>query len=158
MISVSQPYFEDVKRALRIADHMIYITYPVLKENRLLVKVLEEVYSAVRKTIDIILRHEYEFKRIKIYSDSNVNMTIFEQRCAPRYGFTAEEMTEIKQIIGTFESHKSSPLEFVRDNKFVIMSDDLKTESLTLQRLKNMLRAAKEAVRKAEAGLSADKF
>jgi len=141
---------EDVKRTLRIADHMIYITYPVLKENRLLVKVLEEVYSAVKRTIDLIMGYEYEHKRIKIYSDPKINMAIFEQKCAQRYNITSEEILSMKQIIDLFESHKSSPMEFSRQNKFVIMTDDLRTDSVTMLKLKAMLGTAKGIVRKAE--------
>jgi len=145
---------EDIKRALRTADHMIYITYPVLKENRLLVKVLEEVYSAVKRTIDLILEYEYEHKRIKIYSDPKINMNIFEQKCAQKYNITPEEMISIKQIIDLFESHKSSPMEFSRQNKFVIMTDDLRTDSVTMMKLKVMLGTAKGIVRKTDSILS----
>jgi len=147
--------FEDAKSTLRIADHILYITYPVLKENRLLTKVLEEIYSAVKKTIDSIMEREYRLKRIQLYSDPKINMTIFEQRCASRYGFTSQDIVEIKQIMNLFHAHKSSPIEFARQNKLVIMSDNLQTESLTLQRLKNLLRTAKDIVRKAEASFSA---
>jgi len=145
--------FDEIKRVLRNADHMLYITYPVLKENRLLAKVLEEVHSSVKKTVDIIMQHEYEYKRIKLYSDYKINMTLFEQRCAARYYLTQEEMTGIKQIMDLFESHKSSPLEFSRQNKFIIMSDNLKTDSITVQKLKLMLGTAKTFARKAENSL-----
>jgi hypothetical protein len=145
--------FDEIKRVLRNADHMLYITYPVLKENRLLAKVLEEVHSSVKKTVDIIMQHEYEHKRIKLYSDYKINMTLFEQRCAARYYLTPEEMTGIKQIMDLFESHKSSPLEFSRQNKFIIMSDNLKTDSITVQKLKLMLGTAKTFARKAENSL-----
>lgn len=145
--------FEDIKRILRNADHMIYITYPVLKENRLLAKVLEEVHGAVKKTINIIMGREYECKRIKLYSDYKINMTVFEQRCAPRYYISPEEMTGIRQIMDLFESHKSSPMEFSRQNRFVIMSDNLKTDSITVPKLKAMLGTAKTFARKAENSL-----
>ena len=155
MLSDSQlaMQFEDIKRILRNADHMVYITYPVLKENRLLVKVLEEVHEAVKRTINIIMGYEYECKRIKLYSDYKINMTIFEQRCAPRYYLSADEMTGIRQIMDLFESHKSSPMEFSRQNKFVIMSDNLKTDSITVQKLKTMLGTAKLFARKAQNSL-----
>jgi hypothetical protein len=148
---------EEAKRTLRIADHMIYITYPVLKENRLLVKVLEEVYKAVRKTVDTIMGYEYEHKRIKVYSDPKLNMDIFEQKCAVKYNLTPEEIIGIKQIIDLFESHKSSTMEFSRQNKFVIMAEDLRTDSITMLKLKAMLSIAKVIVRKAETAFGSEK-
>ncbi|MEM2956324.1 MAG: hypothetical protein QW041_02005 [Candidatus Pacearchaeota archaeon] len=145
--------FEEAKKALRTAEHMVYITYPLLKENRLLLKALEEIYLAVKIAIDLILKREYELKRIKIYSDSKTNMVIFEQKCALRYNFIAEEIEGIKRIINLFERHKLSPMEFARHNKLIIMSDDLRTESITLPILKNMLSIAKKVVRKTENSL-----
>jgi len=146
--------FEEIRKTLRTADHMVYITYPVLKENRLLAKVLEEIYSAIRKTIDLILNYEYEHKRIKVYSDPKINMSIFEQKCAPRYNFTADDIVRIKQIIDLFESHKSSPMEFSRQNKFVILTDDMRVDSLTIPGLKSMLTLAKDSAKKAETAMT----
>jgi len=150
--------FDDVKRILRIADHMVYVTYPVLKENRLLIKVLDEIYAAVSRTFDVLLKKEYEFKRIKIYSDNKINMAVFEQRCASRYNLTNENMAGIKHIMALHEYHKSSPIEFVRQNNFIMMSDNLQTESITLQKLKILLAIAKEFIKKAEFGLSSERI
>ena len=159
MLSDNQPavQLEEAKRILRTADHMVYITYPVFKENRLLIKVLEEVYHAVRKTVDLIMAYEYGHKRMKIYSDPNLNMTLFEQKCAQRYSISSEEIIGIKKIIALFEAHKTSPMEFSRQNKFIIMTDDLRTDSITVPNLKSMLGLAKNLVRKTETTFGSEK-
>lgn len=148
---------EEAKRTIRTADHMLYITYPVLKENRLLIKVLEEIYHSVRKTVDLIMAYEYEHKRVKIYSDPRINMTLFEQKCAPRYNISSEEIIGIKKIIDLFESHKISPMEFSRQNTFVIMTEDLRTDSISVPNLKSMLGISKNLIRKAESIFGSEK-
>jgi hypothetical protein len=147
---------EEIKRSLRTADHMLYVTYPVIKESRLLIKAFEEIHSVVSKLIELILKHEYHYKRVQLYSNPNLNLTVFEQRCAERYKLTEEDIVGIKQIIDIYQSHKSSPVEFVRQNKFVIMSDNLKTESITLPKLKTMLSAAKNLVKRTEITISSE--
>ncbi len=141
--------FEEAKHTIRTADHILYVTYPVLKENRLLIKALEEINNAVVRIIEEIMNREYSLKNIKIYSDARTNFTTFEQFCVKKYGLS-EELEGIKQILHLFNAHKSSSAEFSRPNKFVIMSDSLKTESLTLQRIKEFLVVAKNMLKKSE--------
>ena len=147
---------DDAKKLIRTADHMVYITYPALKEGRLLVKVLEELHSAVEIIMLEMLQHEYKFKRIQLSNDPKMNFSIFEQKCALMYGLTKEQINDIKQIFLIYSAHKASPTEFVRQTKFIIMSDNLRTESLTLLRMKSYLALAKDLVRKAEIKFSAE--
>jgi len=52
-------------KSLQTADHLTYVTFPLLKEQRLLLKVLEELQEAVVNTINAILQYEYSNRRIK---------------------------------------------------------------------------------------------
>jgi len=135
---------------------MIYVTYPILKEKRLLAKILEGIDSVVRGVIKAILQHEYEYKRIKIYSDPHANFTIFERSCVDRYGITGQ-IENIHEILTLAEKHKDSSMEFVRNNNMVILSDDLRTEIITLEKLKEYIRTAKELMQKADSVMALDK-
>lgn len=144
---------EEAKRILKTADHMLYITYPVIKENRLLIKILEEIHYAMQKIIESILKREYTMKRIRLYTDVKANMETFEQKCAERYGLS-EQLEGIRQISYLYNAHKSSPVEFSRSNKYVILADNLHTENITLPKMKGLLSVAKETLRKTEMTLS----
>jgi hypothetical protein len=149
--------FEEAKRMIKTADHMIYVTYPILRENRLLIRILEQIDNAVFSIISVIMQHEYSYKRIKIYNDSRINLETFETKCAPRYGLSSEYIKGIKELFELIEKHKKSPMEFVRQNKFIIMSDDLRTDNITLEKLKFFLAIAKDLLRKTEVTLTSDK-
>lgn len=147
---------EKAYKELRTADHMAYVTYPILKEKRLLAKILEGIDSVVRNVIKAILQHEYEYKRVKIYSDPHANLKIFEGSCADRYGIR-EQIENIHEILTLAEKHKESSMEFVRNNKMIFLSDDLRTESITLEKLKEYIVTAKELMKRAESVMSLDK-
>jgi hypothetical protein len=148
---------EEAKRMIKTVDHMIYVTYPLLKENRLLIRILEQINNAVFNIINAIMQHEYAYKRIKLYSDIKVNMEIFETRVAGRYGIQPEYIAGIKQIFMLIEKHKKSPMEFVRNNRFIIMSESLETENITLEKLKFFLTIAKDLLKKTEMTMISDK-
>lgn len=148
---------EEARRLIKTADHMIYVTYPILKENRLLIRILEQLNNAIFNIVNAILKHEYNFKRIKIYNDVRTNLETLETKCAPRYGIPKENIEGIKHIFRLIEKHKTSPMEFVRQNKFIIMSDNLETENVTLDKLKFFLVIAKDTLKKAENIMISDK-
>jgi len=148
---------DEAIRMIKTVDHMVYVTYPILKENRLLIKMLEQINNAVFNIINAIMQHEYTYKRIRLYSDLRTNMEIFEDKVAPRYEISKETMQGIRQVMQLIEKHKKSPMEFVRQNKFIIMSENLETENITLGKLKFFLTIAKELLKKAEMTMVSDK-
>ncbi len=136
------------KQALKMADHLTYITFPLVKENRLLLKILQEIYTSVHYIINSILQYEYAYKRIQIYKDPKENFRTFK-KLAKKYRIGEEQMEKITEILLLNELHKKSPFEFVKNDKVVIMSDNLKTETLTLEKVKDFLLEAKDFFRKA---------
>jgi hypothetical protein len=148
---------DEARRMIKTADHMIYVTYPILKENRLLIRILEQINSSVLTIINTILQHEYAYKRIKIYNDFRVNFETFDTKCAPKYGISKEYIEGMKQLFALIEKHKKSPMEFVRQNKFIIMSENLETDNITVDRLKFFLSIAKDILKKTEMTITSDK-
>ena len=137
------------QKALQIADHMTYITFPLVKEKRLLLKVLTELGSSILSAINSILQFEYTWKRIQLYSDARANFETFK-RVSQRYSISPEQLKILTEILSLSERHKKSPFEFVKNDKIVIMSEGLAPSYLTLEKIKLYLLETKNLVRKAE--------
>lgn len=136
-------------KLLQTADHMTYITFPLVKEKRLLLKILNEIHLGLLNTINAILQYEYLYKRIRLYRDAKDNFIEFIEKCAPRYKINEEQIKKIKEIFLLIEKHKKSPFEFVKNDKVVIMSEGLHTDTITLEKIKDFLINAKDVYRKA---------
>ncbi|MFH1308327.1 MAG: hypothetical protein ABIH72_05735 [archaeon] len=151
-MAVEEKFIQSLNLAskhLQTADHMTYITYPLIKEKRLLLKILSELHISVINIVNSILQYEYYYKRIQIYSDARSNFEEFKDKCAPRYNITVEQVKKILEIIKIAERHKNSPFEFIKDDKIVIMTDNMQTETLTLEKTKGFLLEVKDMLRKA---------
>ena len=146
-----EKYQENLKQAIRslqIADHMTYVTFPLVNEQRLLLKIFDEIYKSIINCINAILNYEYLYKRIQIYTDNGENIRTFLNKCAKNYNLNNEQTKKILEIIELNKKHKKSAMEFVKQNKVVILSDNLGTQILDLYKIKEYLLLAKEFLMK----------
>ncbi len=148
-----EKFIENLNKAaktLQTADHMLYMTYPIVKEKRLLLKILNEIYLVTVSIVNAVLQYEYFYKRVNLYQNSKENFSVFKNKCAPRYGIKGEQVEKILEIFNLAEKHKKSPFEFVRNNKVVIMTNALKTDTITIEKMKEYILLSKDILRKAE--------
>ena len=136
------------EKKIQTADHMIYVTFPLIKDKRLLLKILQEIKNAVMDCISSILHYEYLYKRITLYKNPKSNFKIFIEKCTPRYQITKEEINLILELFDFIEKHKESPFEFIKDNKVIILSNDLNPKTLTIEKTKEFLMLVKNILRK----------
>ena len=80
-----QENLEKAKHHFKVADHMIYVTFPLLKENRLMIKVLSEMYESVNYLITALLQYAYYFRKIPLYKDPLLNLKTFKEKIGPVY-------------------------------------------------------------------------
>ena len=144
-----QENLQEAIRSLQIADHMTYITFPLINEQRLLLKIFDEIHKSVINCINAILNYEYLYKRIQLYTDNKENIKIFADKCAKTYSLNNEQIKKIFEIINLNKKHKQSAMEFVKKEKIVILSDNLKTQTLDIHKIKEYLLLAKELLMQA---------
>jgi len=142
---------DDAKKNIQLADHMTYMTFPLLQDNRLLFKILEELNNGFLDIINSILQYEYLYKRIQLSKDPKKNFKLFKEKCAPAYKISEDELQYIIQILTLYKKHKKSGFEFVKNGKVVIMSDNLKTETISLDKIKEFLIISKKILKKVSA-------
>lgn len=135
------------RKKIQIADHMLTMTYPMVKDPKLLLAVMENVFLALANSIGSLLYYERNYKRVPPFQDTFVSkFNIFKEKCVKRYNID-EEMTlmmqEIKDII---LQHKKSPVEFTRSDSFVICSDDYKMKTISLEKMKNYILKSKSFI------------
>jgi len=136
------------EKKIQTADHMAYVTFPLIKDRRLLLKITQEIKNAATNCISSILQYEYLYKRITLYKDPKSNFKTFIEKCAPRYHITKEEINLVLELFDFMEKHKDSPFEFIKDDKVVILSNGLKPTTLTLEKTKEFLISVKNILRK----------
>ena len=140
----------EAEKALNKIDHIIYVTYPLVKDKRLLLKILVETKIAIARVINSILQYEYMYKRIKLYKNPKANLKVFVEKCAPRYNITSDEIKLVLELFDIVDKHKNSPFEFRKDEKIVILSENSHPKVIIFDDTKGFLRTARQILEKTQ--------
>ena len=144
-------YFENLneaERLLKTSDHLIYVSYTLLKDQKLLIKILPEIKIAISKTLNAVLQNEYILKRIKLYKNPKDNFETVKKKCAPLYKVTNSEISKIEELFKIVESHEKSPMEFTRGENVVILSDTNSHLIVNFEKTKEFLQLGKVILEK----------
>jgi hypothetical protein len=141
---------QEAKKAFAKADHLIYMTYPNIKEVKLLYSAVESLNSAMQKALESLLIHEQTHKRIsQVPKDLNSKLLIYNNYCK-KHGFPQEAAFLIRELAKIVKARKEAPMEFVRKNKFVICSDDYRMKVIDEKTIKKYLILSRSFITKVE--------
>lgn len=150
-----EEYRQEATRKLRSADHMLSTTYPLLKDPKLLLAVLENLHAALDSSVAALVHHERHWKRIPPFHDTfEMRLQIFSTQLARRLEIPPEYVQLISGVRELYLNHKKAPVEFARQDKFVMCSDQYSVKTLSERELKNHLSRAKGFVRLIEEVIS----
>ncbi|MCD6464010.1 hypothetical protein J7L02_00600 [Candidatus Woesearchaeota archaeon] len=143
-------------QSVRIADHMIVMTYQTVQDPKLLLAVVKRLQSAVLLAIKSAVKHERLWKRIPPTLDTEESLTrVFTEKIAKRYNVKPELLRIIRELSEIVQFHKSSPIEFSRHGKFVIATNDYKLRTLTKDHVKQLVIKTRALIQSIEKGIQA---
>lgn len=125
----------DARKRLHIADHMLTSTYPLLRDPKILVGVLENIFFSFKFGLSGFMEHERYFKRIPPYNKDS-ELTTYKLKIQTRYGFDSQFGKTYENLADAVKLHKTSPIEFSRNDSFVIASDNYSLKKLSPEELK----------------------
>ena len=135
---------ENAKKIIRIADHILTVTYPLLKDPKLLVSATKNIFQALEHAMNSVLEHERLFKRIPAYQDNfESKYRVLREKVMPRRNLNPEHLKMIRDLKEIISAHQKSPMEFSRKEKYVICSDNYDLKTLSERDLKKHLSNAK---------------
>jgi len=136
-----------MKKALtdfKTADHMIYVTYPLVNDPRIIVNIIDKLFNALINTITAILSYEYLYKRISRVPESlNEKLDLFKRIIDRRYNFDKGILGLIDDLIKLREFRNKSPMEFVRRENLIICSSGYNTRSINHRKIKEYVNQSK---------------
>jgi len=135
-----QEAIEKANQKLKIADHMIFMTYPLVRDNKLLLSIIQNIFLALANAMSSILYYERLFKRIPAFNDNfDAKFTVFRTKCVDRLHIDKKYIKLISEIKDIIIEHKKSPVEFERNNKFVICSSTYRMRTISVEEIKKYI-------------------
>lgn len=133
-----QELLASANKSFKIADHLTYITYPLVNDIKLIITILDNLHKALISGMDALLYYEYLYKRLSFMpGDFNSKIEVFKSYCIPRYNIARESLVLVGDINRIVEHRRNSPTEFVRSGKYVMCTSDYKMRVLNFDKVKN---------------------
>tara|TARA_Y100000310_G_C20605658_1_gene775338 strand:+ start:887 stop:1363 length:477 start_codon:yes stop_codon:yes gene_type:complete len=122
------------------ADHLIYTTYPIVKENKLLYSSIVYMDRSLMTAISAWVEYERYYKRISPGpKDLNSKFHIFKTYIARKHQVPLEYVKNIMDIRAIIKAYKESPMTFSRKEKFVMWSNEDKLKTINVEQIKKHL-------------------
>ena len=135
---------EEANRKLKIADHLAYVTYPIIKDNKLIMTITENLAEAMTKAVDALLDYDVYYKRIiHLPSDFKSRLDIFRTNCAPRYKINTAYLSLIKDLQDLHEFRKKATMEFRKKDQYILTEENFKIKTLNYQKVKDYVNLSK---------------
>jgi hypothetical protein len=130
---------DEAVRRIRVADHMLTMTYPLVKDPKLLIAVLSNLVKSMESSMEHVLTQE----NISHSNTPQGRLTAYKQYIARKRSTPAETLRAYEEMSATLKEHEESPIAFRREEKFVICNEGYKLRTLSPATAKKYVALAK---------------
>ena len=132
-----QALIESANLHFKNADHMIFVTYPLINDPKLVITIAEKLYRSILLAINALLNYDYLYKHVSYIPELEQDkVKLFKEDTQKRYNFSKEIFSVIEDLKDLVNFRKRSPIEFVRKNNFVICSSGYTTKTISFTKIK----------------------
>lgn len=139
---------KESEKKLKIADHLLTVTYPMVKEPKLLISVIENIYQALDLSITAVLEYEKSNRYIADYGKTlEDSLEIFRRKIIPKHDIDKEFLDFVDYIKDILDTHKKTAVAFTKKDKFVITDNEFNLKTLNESETKKILHTAKKHIK-----------
>ncbi|MFP4523805.1 MAG: hypothetical protein ACLFO2_00620 [Candidatus Woesearchaeota archaeon] len=140
-------YKDKARRNIQLADHMLTMTYPLVKDPKILLGVLENLFMAVTNSMASVLHYERLHKRVPAFNETfDSKFSTFKSKVVHQHGLDLKWVRFIAELREAVQEHQQSTTEFPRKGKYVMADKDYRLKTLDEALLKDYLKKTKELV------------
>ncbi len=142
-------FAKEATKAFKTADHLTYVTFPLLNDQKLFATIAEKLKEALDKGMKAVLEFDYLYKRIQfVPADFQARVTLFRQYAPKKYNFNQSVFATMQDIEEIVTRRRESPIEFIRKDRLVIASSDYRLKTVNLEKIKEYVQNTKMFISK----------
>lgn len=134
---------EKAIKEMKIADHILTMTYPLVNDPKLLKLVMKKIYLSMNNTVAMVLHYERFYKRIPPF---NENFHFMLEKLHPvlqKHNISTNYIVFLNRLSEIMNKQIQSDIEFVRKDKFVFATRDYELSYISTKEIKDYLIKAK---------------
>jgi len=138
---------EKAQKEIELADHLLYITYPMVRETKFLLAILEHIINAARLALSSILEFEKYWKRLEPFPDNfKYQIFLFKERIIPRYNIDLKYFRLLNKLYEIDRFNKTSIVRFKKGEKYILTNHEYNTIVIDLENVKRLNNISKKFV------------
>lgn len=111
------------KKEIEVADHLLYMTYPMIKETKFLLAITDHIIKSGRAALQALLEYERFYKRIEAYPHNfAMEISIYRQKLEQRYKFDPVFYRLLNKLLEVHKFDKNSTVRFRRGDRYILTS------------------------------------
>jgi len=127
---------EVAEKKLSNVDHLLLVTFPVINDPKLLAPIAESLANCAFTAIEALLKYERAYKRIhSLPNNLDIMFNIFESEVVNRYKLSKNIIIMLNDLKNLLQSRKKSAVEFVKNDRYIICSNEYYTTIITQEKL-----------------------
>lgn len=135
---------DEAEKRLKVADHMLTVTYPLVKDPKLLLAILENIYLGISHTLSYVLHYLRKDKKVPSFLENfDSKYRVFVEKVVPYNNIDKVYVDYLTRMRDLLIAHRKSTMEFPRNDRFVICSEEYDVESFNAEDIKDYLKLAR---------------
>ena len=129
---------------LRIAEHLLTTTLPLVKDPKLLIGIIHNLHNTTLHAIDALLFYERPKLILPQNATFNYKFELLRTKILPTFNIPEEHLKLITTLKDLTTKQKQSPVEFKRKDLHVICSKDYELQTISTSEAHSYLNQTKE--------------
>lgn len=125
-LSISITHLQKAVYQLHLAEHLLEVTYPLIKDPKMLLSVLSNLEQSHENLLESVLPSNL----IKADTSFMSKLNSFEDLLQSQIVLSEGEIKTIKTVHDLVDQHKESAVVFSRKDSFIICEDDYKMQKI----------------------------
>src|SRR3989338_3757405 len=110
-------FYQKAQEQYHIADHLLQVTYPLMKDPKLLMGICTNIFNSLEQCSTAILSYEYQEGMIKVLpSNLNQKVSMLRTFSPSKNKIPLPLLTLTLDLAALKELHNKSPVEFSRNS------------------------------------------
>ena len=120
-----ETFVNEANNNFQTADHLLYVTYSLLKDTKLMFSIVNNLHNATINAIAALIYYEKVYKRVNAFPlDIESRIKMFETELSKNYTINQDVIKTIRELRFIIKQHIESPMEFTRKEKLIICNND----------------------------------
>ena len=140
-------FLEKAKAQYDLAYYLLKVTYPIVKDPKLLLRILDNIFTSLDAGMEAVLAHDKQKNLVSNYGKTfRSKLNVFYSNSVQTYNIKPEFTNLMRKLNNILEQHKTSPMEFKRNEKFVICSSGYEMQQISIEDIESYLEQNKSFI------------